>query len=224
LALIRQLARRGNTYAIRMMDAFNPDQPRDERGRWGEGASATTAEEHESARSAHISAAVKSRGGDVDNTSFKTQDHIDAAAAHGRAAAAIRAGDPYASSHSVMARSMSRQMLGSVLPSVSSIRTSVNRVQNRLRENAARGQMSVFQNTTVKGKLSELSGTKYMSEGVRFKTRVGEHTVVGIVADKKSPRSTAPSRWEVRRGTQVVSTHNNSNDASSAAYSLTEKK
>src|ERR1039458_4148998 len=47
---IKQLSDLGNPIAQRVMDAFNSDQPRDERGRWGE---AHTADEHDSLANEH---------------------------------------------------------------------------------------------------------------------------------------------------------------------------
>ena len=70
MSMIQQLAKRGHRGAV-ALDAFNPDQPRDERGRWGEGGAITPAgsearsasrwAQQNGSASAHASAAVAHR-------------------------------------------------------------------------------------------------------------------------------------------------------------------
>lgn len=91
MTILERLARRGHKSAAAVLDAFNPDQPRDERGRWGEGGSASTSAEHSAAEAGHASAA---------EAAFKSGDkvlyhaHETATRAHREAA---QSGSPEAS-------------------------------------------------------------------------------------------------------------------------------
>lgn len=64
-SMIQTLASRGNLAALAVMDAFNPDQERDEKGMWtssgGGGESASTASHHEAAVKYHESSANSAR-------------------------------------------------------------------------------------------------------------------------------------------------------------------
>src|SRR5574343_617486 len=85
MTMIETLAKRGNKAAKAVMDAWNPDQERDDKGMWtsGGGATAVTAEQHSGAARAHREAA--SLGG------ANAGRHLAAASAHERAAQNARA-------------------------------------------------------------------------------------------------------------------------------------
>lgn len=91
ISVLERLARVGHRAAAAVLDAFNPDQPRDERGWWGEGGNASTSAEHTSASEAHAKAA---------EIAFKAGDkvlyhaHESASRAHREAA---QSGSPEAS-------------------------------------------------------------------------------------------------------------------------------
>ena len=59
---IEQVSRLGNAAATRVLDAFNADQERDERGRWGSGgpgSGASNVSEHEASAKSHGAAAIE---------------------------------------------------------------------------------------------------------------------------------------------------------------------
>jgi hypothetical protein len=68
---IENLARRGNKSAQHVVDAFNPDQPRDERGRWGGVGGATGIQ----VETASISA---EKSGNADKHTAAAQAHFEA--------------------------------------------------------------------------------------------------------------------------------------------------
>lgn len=89
MTTIGMLARRGNLTTRRVMDAFSPDQPRDEGGRWSpEGStSANSAAAHERASVGHRQVAIEARQkGDMEMASA----HENAANLHSQAAQARR--------------------------------------------------------------------------------------------------------------------------------------
>lgn len=65
MTMLEILARRGHQAAIAVLDAFDPDQPRDENGMWsasgGSGTGASSTSQHEGAISFHSSSAEKAR-------------------------------------------------------------------------------------------------------------------------------------------------------------------
>ena len=59
---LKRLADRLHPGACAVMDAYNPDQPRDERGRWGSGgpgSGARSASEHNASMESHKTAAIE---------------------------------------------------------------------------------------------------------------------------------------------------------------------
>lgn len=93
--ILEQLAKRGDKRAIFILDAFDPNQPRDEKGMWTAGAmsggsgSTERADFHAAARAEHRKIASQQVAGSKAETA-----HLNAAAAHGHAEAANRHAKP----------------------------------------------------------------------------------------------------------------------------------
>lgn len=87
---IKELALQGHLIAQRVMDAFNADQPRDERGRWGAGgpgSGAETLSEHNASAEFHRTVAELQLGSE-------SESHMAAAMAHEAASRSITARVP----------------------------------------------------------------------------------------------------------------------------------
>jgi hypothetical protein len=86
MMILERLARKGHRAAAAVLDAYNPDQPRDERGQWGEGgpgSGAASTSEHIASKTYHLKAAEEHHARSEHDAG---KAHESAAAYHGNAA------------------------------------------------------------------------------------------------------------------------------------------